>query len=105
MHNTLHYYNSRYFTIIRWCRETSLILVDCHLPIDDVCKQFGFYMGLIVKEDQESEASASACTSDAGAKNAFEMKALKCQTFGAEFATELLVGNCRRMNESQIHVH
>ena len=29
------------------------------------------------------------------------MKALKCKTLGAEFATELLVGNGRRMNKSQ----
>ena len=32
------------------------------------------------------------------------MKALKCKTLGAEFATDLLVGNGRRMNKSQIHV-
>ena len=44
--------------------KTSLILVDCHLPIDGVCKK---YVRLII-EDQESEASASACTSEAGAR-------------------------------------
>ena len=34
----------------------------------------------------------------------FKMKALKCKTLGAEFATELVVGNGRRMNKSQIYV-
>ena len=32
------------------------------------------------------------------------MKALKCKMLGAEFATELIVGNGRRINKSQIHV-
>ena len=30
------------------------------------------------------------------------MKALKCKTLGAKFATKLLVGNGRRMNDSSL---
>ena len=32
------------------------------------------------------------------------MKALKCKTLGTEFATEVVVGNGRRMSRSQIYV-
>ena len=50
-----------------------LVLVDYHLPIDDVCKQFGSYARLIAEENQESEASGSTRTREAAARNVFEI--------------------------------
>ena len=61
--------------------------------------------------------SVTSITSEAGAGQWFiqenfhdkgqevllvKMKALKCKTLGAKFASELLVGNGRWMNKSQI---
>ena len=47
--------------------------MDNHLPIDDVCKQFGSYVRLITEEDQESEASGSTHILEAADRNACEI--------------------------------
>ena len=51
-----------------------------------------------------SSLHAPTCTTVSWWNLLFSMKALKCKTLGAEFATELLAGNGRRMNKSMIHI-
>ena len=51
--------------------KDSLVHVDYHLPIDDVCRQFGSYVRLIA-EEEETVSSASTQSTKAPTRNAFE---------------------------------